>query len=98
MCNCLNSYCRRPIYIFSRPVYLIWIVFQAAVQKIEIIIVGRFLDGLSGSASIAVSGGTVRDIFNSNIIQVPILMFSVVPFVSPSVGLSMGGFIKHNVG
>ncbi|KAJ4140155.1 hypothetical protein NW768_001510 [Fusarium equiseti] len=90
-------YGRRPIYIVSWSMYLIWIIPQAVAQNIETIIVSRFLDGLSGSAFLAVSGGTVGDLFTADQIQAPMLMFSMAPFVGPSIGPLIGGFINHSV-
>ncbi|CAG7562324.1 unnamed protein product [Fusarium equiseti] len=90
-------YGRRPIYIVSWSMYFIWIIPQAVAQNIETIIVSRFLDGFSGSAFLAVSGGTVGDLFTADQIQAPMLMFSMAPFVGPSIGPLIGGFINHNV-
>ncbi|KAL6917806.1 hypothetical protein FSST1_009301 [Fusarium sambucinum] len=90
-------YGRRPVYIVSWSMYLVWIIPQAVAQNIETIIVSRFLDGFSGSAFLAVSGDTVGDLFTANEIQAPMLMFSIAPFVGPSIGPLIGGFINHNV-
>ncbi|RGP60848.1 hypothetical protein FLONG3_10700 [Fusarium longipes] len=90
-------YGRRPIYIVSWSMYVIWIIPQAVAQNIETVIVSRFLDGFSGSAFLAVSGGTVGDLFTAKEIQAPMLMFSIAPFVGPSIGPLIGGFINHNV-
>ncbi|RBR04930.1 uncharacterized protein FIESC28_11468 [Fusarium coffeatum] len=89
-------YGRRPIYIVSWSMYFICIIPQAVAQNIETIIVSRFLDGFSGSAFLAVSGGTVGDLFTADQIQAPMLMFSMAPFVGPSIGPLIGGFINHN--
>ncbi|KAG8671497.1 hypothetical protein FPOAC2_04839 [Fusarium poae] len=74
-------YGRRPTYIVSWSMYLVWIIPQAVAQNIETVIVSRFLDGFSGSAFLAVSGGTVGDLFTANEIQAPMLMFSIATFV-----------------
>ncbi|KOS17271.1 putative drug/proton antiporter [Escovopsis weberi] len=87
-------YGRRPIYLVSWSMYLVWIVPQAVAPNMATIIVTRFLDGLSGSAFLAVSGGTVSDMFSSHQLQAPMAVFSVAPFVGPSVGPLIGGFIN----
>lgn len=88
-------YGRRPIYLVSWTMYIIWIIPQADAKNIPTVIVGRFFDGLSGSAFLAVSAGTVGDLFNRDELQGPMLMFSLAPFVGPAIGPVMGGFINY---
>ncbi|KAM0561032.1 hypothetical protein ACHAPJ_003532 [Fusarium lateritium] len=90
-------YGRRPIYLVAWSMYLIWIVPQAVAKNIATILVSRFLDGFSGSAFLAVSGGTVGDLFAMDEIQAPMLVFSIAPFIGPSIGPLIGGFINYNV-
>ncbi|KAH7235987.1 major facilitator superfamily domain-containing protein [Fusarium tricinctum] len=90
-------YGRRPIYLVSWSMYVVWIIPQAVAQNIETVLVSRFLDGFAGSAFLAVSGGTVGDLFTMNDIQAPMLMFSIAPFIGPSIGPLIGGFINYNV-
>uniref|UniRef100_A0A8H7NQ59 Major facilitator superfamily (MFS) profile domain-containing protein n=1 Tax=Bionectria ochroleuca TaxID=29856 RepID=A0A8H7NQ59_BIOOC len=88
-------YGRRPIYLVSWTMYIIWLIPQAVAKNIPTVIVGRFFDGLSGSAFLAVSAGTVGDLFNRDGLQGPMLMFSLAPFVGPAIGPVMGGFINY---
>lgn len=90
-------YGRRPIYLVSWSFYVIWIIPQAVATNIATIIVTRFLDGFSGSAFLAVSGGTVGDLFAKEELQLPMALFSIAPFIGPSVGPLIGGFINYNV-
>lgn len=87
---------RRPIYLVSWSAYLIWIVPQAVSRNIATMIVSRFFDGLSGSAFLAVSGGTVSDLFTRQDLQGPMLMYSLAPFIGPAIGPAIGGFINYN--
>ncbi|KAF4467304.1 major facilitator superfamily transporter [Fusarium albosuccineum] len=89
-------YGRRPIYLVSWSMYVIWIIPQAVAKNIATMLVGRFLDGFSGSAFLAVSGGTVGDLFAKHELQGPMLMFSIAPFIGPSIGPLIGGFINYN--
>lgn len=88
-------YGRRPIYLVSWTMYIIWLIPQAVAKNIPTVIVGRFFDGLSGSAFLAVSAGTVGDLFSRDGLQGPMLMFSLAPFVGPAIGPVMGGFINN---
>ncbi|KAJ6029865.1 fluconazole resistance protein [Penicillium canescens] len=88
-------YGRRPIYLAAWSMYIIWIIPSAMARNIETMIVARFLDGLSGSAFLAVSGGTVSDLFSRNDLQGPMLLYSMAPFIGPAIGPTVGGFINY---
>ncbi|PQE27675.1 major facilitator superfamily transporter protein [Rutstroemia sp. NJR-2017a BBW] len=88
-------YGRRPIYIASFAFFLIWLIPSAAAQNIQTMIVGRFFDGLSGSAFLSVAGGTVGDLFNREQLQAPMLIYTASPFVGPSFGPLVSGFINQ---
>ncbi|QPG94446.1 hypothetical protein C2857_006085 [Epichloe festucae Fl1] len=63
-------YGRRPIYLIAWTTYLIFLIPQAVAKNVATVIVFRFLDGFTGSAFLALSGGTVGDLFARN----PILL------------------------
>ncbi|PHH86414.1 hypothetical protein CDD83_10280 [Cordyceps sp. RAO-2017] len=90
-------YGRRPIYLVAWTAYLIWFVPQAVAKHIAITIVFRFMSGFSGSAFLAVSGGTVSDLFAKQELQAPMALFSMSPFIGPSLGPLIGGFINYYV-
>lgn len=90
-------YGRRPIYLVSWTMYLIWIIPQAVAKNIATMLVCRFFDGLAGSAFLAVSGGTVGDLFDKEDLQAPMALFSIAPFIGPSLGPLIGGFINYYV-
>lgn len=90
-------YGRRPIYLVSWTLYVIFIIPQAVAKNIAEVIVFRFIDGFTGSAFLAVSGGTVGDLFTKSELQAPMALFSVSPFIGPSLGPLLGGFINYNV-
>lgn len=89
-------YGRRPIYLVAWTSYLIWIIPQAVAQNLATMVVARFLDGLSGSAFLAVSGGTVSDLFAREDLKGPMLVYSICPFLGPAIGPLLGGFINYN--
>lgn len=88
-------YGRRPIYLAAWSMYLIWLIPSAVARNIQTMIVARFFDGLSGSAFLTVSGGTVGDLFARNELQLPMAVFSIAPFIGPSLGPLLGGFINY---
>ncbi|KAI8668549.1 MFS domain-containing protein [Fusarium keratoplasticum] len=60
-------------------------------------VVARLFDGLAGSAFLAVSGGTVSDLFHRDELQAPMLFYSLVQFLGPALGPVLGGFINSHV-
>ena len=90
-------YGRRPIYLAAFAVFTVWIVPSAVARNIGTVIVSRFFQGLSGSAFLSVSGGTVGDLFTPNQMHYPMIMFTASPFLGPSFGPMIGGFINSNV-
>lgn len=90
-------YGRRPIYCCAFLLFVIWLVPGAVAKNIQTIIVVRFFQGLCGSAFLSVSGGTVSDLFNPNEMAAPMTIFTLSPFIGPSLGPMIGGFINANV-
>ncbi|KAH6639908.1 major facilitator superfamily domain-containing protein [Truncatella angustata] len=86
---------RRPIYLVSWTMFLIWIIPSAVAKNAETMIVVRFFDGFAGSSFLSVAGGTVSDIFKKDAIQGPMTIISLSPFiVGPSLGPLLGGFVN----
>lgn len=90
-------YGRRPIYLAAFAAFAIFIIPCAVAKNIETIIVTRFFQGLSGSAFLSVSGGTVSDLFAPEKMHHPMTLFTAAPFLAPSMGPLFGGFINSNV-
>lgn len=89
-------YGRRPIYIASFSMFLIWLIPSAVAQNIQTMLIGRFFSGLAGSAFLSVAGGTVGDMFNREQLQAPMMIYTASPFIGPSLGPLIGGFINDN--
>ncbi|KAF4125581.1 Fungal trichothecene efflux pump (TRI12) [Geosmithia morbida] len=90
-------YGRRPIYLVAWTLYVIWFVPQAVAPNVQTVIVCRFLNGFAGSTFLAVSGGTVGDLFARHELQAPMVLFSIAPFIGPCVGPLVSGFVNYNV-
>lgn len=86
---------RRPIYLVSWTMYVIWLIPQTVAKNVATLIVSRFFDGLAGSAFLTVSGGTVGDMFAKDELSLPMAAFTIAPFVGPSLGPVVGGFINQ---
>ncbi|KAK6083201.1 major facilitator superfamily transporter [Seiridium cupressi] len=76
--------------------FLVWIIPSAVARNAETMIVVRFFDGFAGSSFLSVAGGTVSDVFRRDAIQAPMTIISLSPFIGPSLGPLLGGFINSN--
>ncbi|RYC61973.1 hypothetical protein CHU98_g4244 [Xylaria longipes] len=85
-------YGRRPIYLSSWAMFVIWLIPSAVAHNSATIITTRFIDGFAGSAFLSVAGGTVSDVFRRDQIQSPMTIISLSPFIGPSLGPLLGGF------
>lgn len=88
-------YGRRPIYIFSYLLFLIWLIPCAVAQNTQTMLIARFFDGLAGSAFLSVAGGTVGDLFAKHQLSLPMVVYTASPFIGPEIGPIMGGFINQ---
>jgi multidrug resistance protein len=88
-------YGRRPIYLVSFSFFTIWLIPSAVARNIQTMIIARFFDGLSGSAFLSVAGGTVGDMFNREQLQLPMMIYTGSPFIGPTMGPLIAGFINQ---
>ncbi|KAI1420188.1 major facilitator superfamily domain-containing protein [Xylaria sp. FL1777] len=88
-------YGRRPIYLTSWTMFVIWLIPSAVARNTATMVTVRFIDGFAGSAFLSVAGGTVSDVFRRDQIQSPMTIISLSPFIGPSLGPLIGGFINY---
>ncbi|KAI1068323.1 hypothetical protein LB507_004346 [Fusarium sp. FIESC RH6] len=89
-------YGRRPIYLVSWTMFIIWTIPSAVAQNIQTMIIARFFTGFAGSSFLSVAGGTAGDVFEKEDIQKPMSLVSLAPFIGPALGPLVGGFINYN--
>ncbi|KAI1146709.1 MFS general substrate transporter [Nemania diffusa] len=88
-------YGRRPIYLASWTMFLVWLIPSAVARNTATMLTVRFIDGFAGSAFLSVAGGTVSDVFRRDQIHSPMIIISLSPFIGPSLGPLLGGFINY---
>ncbi|KAH6957941.1 major facilitator superfamily domain-containing protein [Ilyonectria sp. MPI-CAGE-AT-0026] len=88
-------YGRRPIYVYSFSLFVVWLLPCALAQNMSTMLVGRFFDGFAGSAFLSVAGGTVSDLFSGHELSAPMMVYTAAPFLGPEIGPLVGGFINQ---
>lgn len=75
--------------------FTIWLIPEAVAQGMATMIVGRFFDGVAGSAFLAVAAGSIVDLFEPGQIAFPMMIYTASPFLGPAAGPIIGGFINE---
>ncbi|KAL3454420.1 major facilitator superfamily domain-containing protein [Aspergillus insuetus] len=70
----------------------------ASAQNTQTLIILRFLSGCFGSSPFGNAGGTIADMFPASQRGLAISMFAAAPFLGPTVGPIIGGFLATGCG
>jgi multidrug resistance protein len=89
---------RKPVYVATLLVAVIFEIPCAVAPNIGTLIVCRALDGLAFSAPMTLVGGTLADLWKNEERGVPMAAFSAAPFLGPTVGPLVGGFLFDAAG
>jgi len=89
-------YGRTPIYIIGFFFFFAF-SFLVAFGNFAGFLVGRFIQGLAGSAFLSVSGGTVTDLWSGTKVGRPMALYSICPFLGPVAGPVMASFINQSL-
>lgn len=89
---------RRPVYVFTLFLAVIFIIPCAVAKNIGTLLVCRFLDGLFFSAPMCLIGGNLAEMWKTDERGVAMSIFSAAPFLGPIIGPLIGGFIFDNAG
>ncbi|EXJ90463.1 hypothetical protein A1O1_03566 [Capronia coronata CBS 617.96] len=89
---------RRHIVLVSLLFYILWTAVCAAAQNIATLIVFRFFCGTIGSAVFVIPGGQIADLWEADQRGVAMAAFSAAPFLGPSLGPVVGGFLSDAAG
>lgn len=84
-------YGRRPTFIFSLTVSIIWQCLTTWSRTIEGMMFGRFLSGFFGSTFLSVAGGSISDIFDKDSITVPMAIYTTSAMLGPELGPIISG-------
>lgn len=87
---------RRPVYIISLSLYVMFNIPCALSPNIGGLLVCRFLCGVFSSSGLSLAGGTIADIWNMEERGMAIAYFAAAPYCGPVIGPIVCGWI--NVG
>ncbi|KAJ5221354.1 spermine transporter [Penicillium citrinum] len=87
---------RRPVYIISLGLYVIFNIPCALSPNIGGLLVCRFLCGVFSSSGLSLAGGTIADIWKTEERGMAIAYFAAAPYCGPVIGPIVTGWI--NVG
>lgn len=90
-------YGRRPVYLGAFAMIFFFLIPCAVAQNIQTILVTRFFDGFFASSFLSVAGGTIGDMFVKSELSLPMMVYSASPFLGPSLGPVIGGFVSRAV-
>ncbi|CAI5755929.1 unnamed protein product [Candida verbasci] len=85
---------RKPLYVLSWPIAMLFIMGVGLAKNIETILVLRFFCGFFSSPALSVAGGTISDIWSNEPSQqsLAVALFCLCPFLGPVLGPIIGGF------
>lgn len=89
---------RKPIYVVTLFIALIFEIPCAVAPNIGTLIVCRAIDGIAFSAPMTLVGGSLSDLWKNEERGVPMAAFSAAPFVGPAIGPLVGGFLYDAAG
>ena len=85
---------RRPVYIISMGLYVIFNIPCALSPNIGGLLVCRFLCGVFSSSGLSLAGGTIADIWNIEDRGMAIAYFAAAPYCGPVLGPIVCGWIS----
>ncbi|KAI3622595.1 putative mfs-multidrug-resistance transporter [Moniliophthora roreri] len=84
---------RRPIFILSFFVYMMFQIGTALAQNKATIIVLRFLGGVFAACPLTNSGAVISDVWDAKTRGRAMAIFTVAPFAGPALGPTVAGFL-----
>ncbi|GAA6009981.1 hypothetical protein JCM10207_007504 [Rhodosporidiobolus poonsookiae] len=88
-------YGRSKIYLVTATLFSLLCIPEALTPTIAGLLVSRFFSGCVGSAALSVVAGTIVDCFSEADRGVPMSVYSIVAFGSPSLGSVIFGYVAQ---
>jgi MFS family permease len=91
-------YGRKILFIATHTFVVVFVAASAGCKNMASLLVYRFLAGMFGASPLTNAGGVIADMFPPAERGVAISVFAAAPFMGPTLGPMVGGFISINVG
>lgn len=89
---------RRHVFVGTLFFYTVWTAVCAAAQNIHTLIIFRLFCGTIGSSAFVVPSGQVADMFEAKQRGVAMAIYAATPFMGPTLGPLVGGFLGEAAG
>ena len=89
-------YGRQVIFLISYGGFTAFNAGAAGAQNIKTLLILRFFAGAFGSSPFTNSGGVIADIFDASERGLAMGTFALAPFLGPTIGPIVGGYISEN--
>ncbi|KAJ5729327.1 Major facilitator superfamily multidrug transporter mdrA [Penicillium malachiteum] len=89
---------RRHIFTITYAFLTAFNAGAAGAQNMQTLIILRFLAGCFGSSPFGNAGGTIADMFPASQRGIAISFFAAAPFLGPTIGPIIGGFLASGAG
>ncbi|OWB83483.1 hypothetical protein B5S33_g2113 [[Candida] boidinii] len=87
---------RKTVYVFSTFLSLCFQLLTAFSKNLGGMLFGRLISAFFGSAFMSVASGTISDVFEIDQLGLPMAIYSVTPFMAPSLGPLISGFVADS--
>lgn len=91
-----DKYGRRPVMLFSLSIFILGSVICAAAVSIEMLLAGRFVQGVGGAVCVFLPRTIVRDIYLKDKAASMIGYMTTAMMIAPLFGPAVGGWITDN--
>ncbi|KAJ9604821.1 MFS siderochrome iron transporter 1 [Cladophialophora chaetospira] len=91
-------YGRQVLFIGTYAVLTAFNAGAAGAQSIASLIIMRFFAGTFGASPLTNAGGVIADIFPANQRGLGMSIFAAAPFLGPTIGPVVGGFVAETIG
>ena len=84
---------RRAVYLVAIPLFALFTVGAGFSQNIASVTICRFFAGVFGSPGLSIGSATLADMWKPHERAVPMAIYICTPFLGPSVGPLVGGYV-----
>ncbi len=81
-----EMYGRRPVYLYSVPLFAAFIAGAGASSNITSLVLCRMFAGFFASPSMSIGSATIADVWSVSDRAIPMAVYVATPFIGPTIG------------